>query len=82
MPNLNPAHLYSLIWTHVVNEYIKGQSQVMRWRYQPVSYAGESLAPLADLGLEGVFDESTMRGFAGTVSVKLLDGRSRTQVLA
>ena len=34
------------------------------------------------LGLEGVLDESTMRGLARTVFLKLLEGMSRTQVLA
>jgi hypothetical protein len=47
-----------------------------------VGYAGEAMAPLADLGLEGVLDESTMRGFAKTLSVKLLNEKDRSQIMA
>ena len=70
------------VWTHLVNEYLHSRNRKMGWSYQPVGYAGEAMAPLADLGLEGVLDESTMRGLAKTLAVKLLDEKDRSQVLA
>ncbi len=65
----------AFVWTHFVNETIKSRGGKMGWSYQPVGYAGEAMAPLADLGLEGVLPESTMRGVAKTLSVKLLDDK-------
>lgn len=72
----------AFVWTHAVNESIHSRGGKMRWRYQPVGYAGEAMAPLADLGLEGVLDESTMRGLAKTLSATLLDDESESQIMA
>ncbi len=65
----------AFVWTHSVNECVQSRGGTMHWGYQPVGYAGEAMAPLADLGLEGVLDESTMRGVAKTLSATLLDDK-------
>ncbi len=72
----------AFVWTHAVNEYLGDRGGKMWWSYQPVGYAGESMSALADLGLEGVLDEPTMRGIANTLSEKLLDGGSRNSFMA
>lgn len=72
----------AFVWTHAVNEYHGSRGGKMWWSYQPVGYAGEAMSPLADLGLEGVLDQNTMRGVAKTLSEKLLDGRNRGSFMA
>ena len=65
------------VWTHFVNEVRSDRGNKLNWSYQPVGYTGEAMIPLADLGLEGVLSESTMRGIAKTLAVKMLDERSK-----
>ena len=72
----------AFVWTHAVNEYISERGGKLRWNYQPVGYAGEAMSVLADLGLEGVLGEPTMRGIANTLSEKLLDGENRGNFMA
>jgi len=47
-----------------------------------VGYTGETMSVLADLGLEGVLDERTMRVIAKTLAVKMLDDKSSKGVMA
>ena len=70
------------VWTHFVNEARSDRGNKLNWSYQPVGYTGEAMIPLADLGLEGVMSESTMRGIAKTLAVKMLDDRSSKGVMA
>ena len=72
----------AFVWTHFVNEVRSDRGNKLNWSYQPVGYAGEAMIPLADLGLEGVLSESTMRGIAKTVTVKLLDDKRGNGVMA
>ena len=72
----------AFVWTQAVNEYLGSRGGKMWWSYQPVGYAGESMSALADLGLEGVLKEDTMRGIANTLSEKLLDGENRSSFMA
>ncbi len=72
----------ALVWTHSVNELRHDRRLSMGWDYQPVGYTGESMSVLADLGLEGVLNESTMRGIAKTLAVKMLDDKSSKGVMA
>ena len=57
--------------THSVNELRYDRRLSMGWDYQPMGYTGESMSVLADLGLEGVLDETTMWSWSVT-----LDSRS------
>ncbi len=72
----------AFVWTHFVNELRHDRRSSMSWDYQPVGYTGESMSVLADLGLEGVLSESTMRGIAKTLAVKMLDDKSSKGVMA
>ncbi len=65
------------VWTHFVNEAKSARGSKLNWSYQPVGYTGEAMSVLADLGLEGVLSESTMRGIAKTLAVKMLDDGSK-----
>ncbi len=72
----------AFVWTHFVNELRHDRRINMSWDYQPVGYTGESMSVLADLGLEGILSESTMRGIAKTLAVKMLDDKSSKGVMA
>ncbi len=72
----------AFVWTHLVNEAKSARGSKLNWSYQPVGYTGETMSVLADLGLEGVLDETTMRGIAKTLAVKMLDDKSRKGVMA
>lgn len=60
-------------WSHWINSL----RSTAVFPIQHVNYSGEAITAFADLGFEGVFDETVMKRFANTVTFMLDGGRPK-----